>query len=330
MCKSLNDDPVTMRVLKELLLAELSRFGKIEEGILFTECDGDAEKLPDKALRAMSNDRYPRDIFYDQLREWYLDACDETSNQIVDAVIASQPVALFIEEHELDVDEVHTLVYELICVDPPYKQYLERCTLNINIMIDTGDGNYDFVSNDIGGHYNAVDDGIGEEASLLWLARQQGYTKSQLRACFRAEGKSESKLLHSIYQETLNCTTHMNALVFLVQMTLGEWLDVLEAQKKEEELNKSYYLSERKGRGYLMLDAQTTCGLLDVWNGAGGIMEISLEAPVRLPFRCIDSIWPDGVRGSYGVHSIYGVGECWWDTSLRAVKGMKTKKEKAK
>lgn len=43
----------------------------------------------------------------------------------------------------------------------------------------------------------------------------------------------------------------MNALVFLVKMTLEEYFNLRDAIDKERERNKSYYLSERTGRGYL-------------------------------------------------------------------------------
>ena len=57
---------------------------------------------------------------------------------------------------------------------------------------------------------------------LLWLTRQQGYKKSELKKALADRGNSQSPLLKSIYRETLNCSSHMNALVFLVKMTLEE------------------------------------------------------------------------------------------------------------
>ena len=82
------------------------------------------------------------------------------------------------------------------------------------IIVDTGDENYDYVSNDMYPHYNASsNDVIAEEASILWLIRQQGYKKHQLNKALRYEDYSGSKLLKSIRTEVANCST-----VFYLQL----------------------------------------------------------------------------------------------------------------
>ena len=202
------------------------------------------------------------------------------------------------------------------------KHYLAQDVL-IDLIVDTGDLNYDFTSNIIGGHYNASDDSIQEEASLLWLARQQGYKKSELKKALADRGNSQSPLLKSIYRETLNCGSHMNALAFLVKMTLEEYFTLRDGIDKERERNKSYYLSERTGRGYLLLSKDTTCGLYDSWNGSGSVLEIKLEKDVRLPFRCIASADHDGCHG-YGIREIYGCGsDLWSDNAVKLIRPMK-------
>ena len=115
----------------------------------------------------------------------------------------------------------------------------------------------------------------------------------------------------------------MNALVFLVKMTLEEYFNLHDGINKERERNKSYYLSERTGRGYLLLSKDTTCGLCDSWNGSGSVLEIKLEKDVRLPFRCIASADHDGCHG-YGIREIYGCGsDLWSNNAIKLIRPMK-------
>ena len=115
----------------------------------------------------------------------------------------------------------------------------------------------------------------------------------------------------------------MNALVFLVKMTLEEYFTLHDGINKERERNESYNLSERTGRGYLLLSKNTTCGLYDSWNGSGSILEIKLEKDVRLPFRCIASADHDGCHG-YGIREIYGCGsDLWSDNAVKLIRPMK-------
>lgn len=136
-------------------------------------------------------------------------------------------------------------------------------------------------------------------------------------------GKCDSPLLKSIYVETANCASHMNALVFLVKMTLEQYFNLRDAIDKEKPRNESYCLNERTGRGYLVLSKDTTCGLYDSWNGSGSVLEIKLEHDVRLPFRCLYSAQHDGCRG-YGIGEIYGCSsELWNDDAIKEIHPMK-------
>ena len=62
-----------------------------------------------------------------------------------------------------------------------------------------------------------------QESSLLWLARQQGYTKTQLKQAMR-ERPAERNFMRSVYEEISNTTTHMNTLTFMVKMTISSFI----------------------------------------------------------------------------------------------------------
>ena len=94
-------------------------------------------------------------------------------------------------------------------------------------------------------------------------------------------------------------------------LSLDEAFDLVEQFNAEAELNDSYTFSERKGRGYMTLKKTTKCGLYDPWMGAGSLLELELEKDVKLHFKCVDSILPDGGRG-YSISDIYGMCESAW------------------
>ena len=294
---------------------------KDENGLFYEEIYADyRDTLDDCTLKKICNDDHPREKLWELLDEWYRDCECEYADNVVKRVLEDTGVAELSEN--LDADEVRELIRDQFYIRYPEKHFLKEDVL-VDLVIDTGDMNYDFTSNIIGGHYDASDDSIPEESSLLWLARQQGYKKSELKKALADRGNSQSPLLKSIYRETLNCGSHMNALAFLVKMTLEEYFTLRDGINKERERNKSYYLSERTGRGYLVLSKDTTCGLYDSWNGSGSVLEIKLEKDVRLPFRCIASADHDGCHGC-GIREIYGCGsELWSDDAVKEIHPMK-------
>lgn len=308
--------------LKEAIRDALSTVcWKDENGVFYEEIYADyRDTLDDCTLKNICNDEHPREKFWELLDECYRDCEWDYADDVIKRVLEDEDVAELIEN--LDADEVRELIRDQFYIRYPEKHFLKEDVL-VDLVIDTGDMNYDFTSNIIGGHYDASDDSIPEESSLLWLARQQGYKKSELKKALVERGKCESPLLKSIYVETANCSTHMNALVFLVKMTLEQYFNLRDAIDKEKKRNESYYLSTRTGRGFLILSKDTTCGLYDSWNGSGSILEIKLEKDVRLPFRCIASADHDGCHG-YGIRKIYGCGsELWSDNAVKLIRPMK-------
>jgi hypothetical protein len=299
---------------------------KDENGMFYTMIDVDyRDELSDQVMREICNDKTPRDKLWELLYECYCDQECDVENSIIKWVLEDEDVAELIEN--LDEAEVRALIRDQFYVKYPEKHYLAQ-DVCVDLVVDTGDLNYDFTSNNIGGHYDASDDSIPGESSLLWLARQQGYKKSELKKALADRGNSQPPLLKSIYRETLNCGTHMNALVFLVKMTLEEYFNLRDAIDIEEKRNKSCYLSARTGRGYLVLSKDTTCGLYDSWNGSGSVLAIKLEKDVRLPFRCIASADHDGCHG-YGIREIYGCGsELWSDDAVKEIHPMKKPSKK--
>ena len=108
--------------------------------------------------------------------------------------------------------------------------------------------------------------------------------------------------LESMRVELANTASSMCTVTFLVEMTLGDLI----------ELNRLMRLHEKKPcRSYVVLDKATETGLFDPWSGCGGCFEIELERDVKLPVKYIRSALPDGGDG-YAVESVYGMcGSVW-------------------
>lgn len=276
---------------------------------------GDSE-LSKSDLKIICTADDPMATLNDYLFECFQEEEYEIYKRIFDTVEGDSQIVEIIKELNIEdaAEVIDQYLADLFYVVFPDDYFLNQ-TLCVDLLVDTGDGNYEFTLNQpFFSFYGESTDKIEEESALLWLARQQGYSKEQLTEVLKSDvEKSDSKFLNSVYQEVQNCTTSMNALTFFFKITLGEWISLNDAIKSEEHLNDRHYPSRSKGTGYLTLKANTPCGLYDPWNGAGSILEIALDKPVRIPFHFIDSILPDGLRG-YGVDSIYGICSDFWDT----------------
>ena len=202
----------------------------------------------------------------------------------------------------------------------PEEHFLNQ-EFNVNIMLDTGDGNYDFTLNSVYpcwyGDYNAR---LKEKSSLLWLARQQGYTKTRLwRALREGDMHDPEGFLESCRVECANLPSHMAAMTFLVKMTLADLIALNRCIRLQDRNGHFYDTTKNPYCGYVTLGRDTMCGLFDPWSGGGSILEIQLEKDVRIPVKYIWSALPDGCgHGRYGVGETYGMcGSAWKDTLLK-------------
>ena len=262
----------------------------------------------------------PREAFFESLYEWYSDSETELREDIYRRVKSHWKLdSCPYDEHS---ELIEDWISDHIAFILPEKHFL-RQKICVDIIVDTGDENYDYVCNDMYPHYNArYNDTVQEEASILWLIRQQGYTKRQLNNALRKCEFSNSKLLKSVRTEVHNCSSHMNALTFFVEMTLEQLFGLHEAikdnSKSDPPLKEGEYrcVWERKGRKTITIDKSVVCGLYDTWNGAGSVFDIELEKDVTLPLRYISSALPDGCRGC-SVARVYGVCASMWTPALK-------------
>lgn len=263
------------------------------------------DELGSHSIKKIFASDTPRDAFEDLMFECY-DNCEwDYKSEVLDTIkehFDDEDERIDYDEYE---DVIRDWVYEHVYFNWPYDHYLNQ-NVEVDIIVDTGDGNYDFTRNELFG-CNYSKKGLKESSSLVWLMKQQGYTHEQIVDFIDNENLQDSKFLESVYTECLNTSTCMNALTFFVKMTLEECLDMIDKLREQKD-------------GVIVLSKDTPCGLYDPWSGAGSVLEIELERDVELPIKYIDSAMPDGCRG-YGVDDIYGMCLSFWKGELKEIKG---------
>ena len=300
---------------QELIRKELEKDLRFDEktGLFNYDIESDRDcELSKETLTKIFNADDPRFYFEMWLHSNYDDCICETEFQIFNKI--QQIVGLKDENGE----DIWEWIYNNVLFNLPEDSFLDQIYC-CNILVDTGDGNYDHTINQPFASYNAEEStSIDEDSSLLWFAKQQGYTKGQLNRALRDSDFRDSKFLKSVRNEVANVTTEMNALVFLIKLSLREILTITEVLKGLK--RDKYHPRRSRERGFILIRENVTCGLVDFWSGAGSVLEIQPEKKIKLPLKYIHSIEPDGVHG-YSIKEIYGVtSELWRNNAILETK----------
>lgn len=293
------------QIVRETIENKMCAWQKKPDGYYHEEIYADyRDEMEDSTLKEIMKSEDPEQTFYEKMFEWYQDAEYEIERNLLEAVVASIETAAPTETY--DEDEIKDEIRELVSIDYPYEHFLKQ-EFCVNIFVDTGDGNYDYVLNCVYPHYNGrCGETIDDKASILWLARQQGYTKTDLNKALRkGDIKDPHGFLESMRQEVINHGSHMGILTFLARMTLEEIFELNELLKLQDRNGHFYDAEKRPYCGYILIDKKAECGLYDPWGGGGSILELQLEKDVRLPIRFIRSATVDGGDGC-SIRNVYG------------------------
>lgn len=293
------------QIVRETIENKMCAWQKKPDGYYHEEIYADyRDEMEDSTLKEIMKSEDPEQTFYEKMFEWYQDAEWEIERNLLEAVVASIETAAPTETY--DEDEIKDEIRELVSIDYPYEHFLKQ-EFCVNIFVDTGDGNYDYVLNCVYPHYNGrCGETIDDKASILWLARQQGYTKTDLNKALRkGDIKDPHGFLESMRQEVINHGSHMAILTFLARMTLEKIFELNELLKLQDRNGHFYDAEKRPYCGYILIDKKAECGLYDPWGGGGSILELQLEKDVRLPIRFIRSATVDGGDGC-SIRNVYG------------------------
>lgn len=223
------------KILSDVLNEHTQR--RTEDGRWSTELclDYNDRELEESIIKTIAASDDPRGYFYETTSEAFQDSIWQVEGELVKAAEDA------LDEAGMDYasDYVREYIQEHVDINVPVDEILEHNSVCVNIIVDTGDANYDFAKNSFAHSYYGGE-GIEDESSLLWLAKQQGATEDDLRRAFN-EGTAFSP-------ETLQ-----------VVQAREEVLKVLESYGKRDafgyEINRGQYAEakriEKELRGYM-------------------------------------------------------------------------------
>ena len=293
-----------------------------EDGTFSYEIYADyRDEMDDRTAIRILQSEDPMQSFWEQLDEWYQDYQwtleSELESTIKDKLLTG-PYADGISGE--DYDRIHNMIQEMVWFKLPADHFLKQ-SFRVNIMVDTGDGNYDYTLNSAYPcWYGTCGVPIDPKAGIAWLAKTQGYTRGRLKRALRKGDVANPKgFLESMCAELANLSTAMSTVTFLVELTLEQLMELNRLIRLQDREGVHYDSRENPYCGYIVLDKATETGLYDPWNGGGSCFEIQLEKDVKLPVKYIRSALPDGGDG-HSVGSVYGMcGSAWTSGGVKTI-----------
>lgn len=236
----------------------------------------------------------------------------------------------FCEENE---DELRDWFWDEYFLYIDTKHFNTR--VNVNILLDVGNCNYDFTRDNILNYCSYYSDNGKDlkDSSILWLARQQkkvGLLREAIKQTLNGIEYKGDKFIESCISELENLSSHMGTLTFLVHMDLFDYFDLRDAIESEKELNNSYIYEDRKGTGTITISKDTMCGLFNSWNGGGSVLGIEPEKDIIIPIKVIFTAEIETGKSEYGysVDSVYGLVGSAWDGTIKETHYMNENKIK--
>ena len=305
-----------MKTLNELVkdyLAENHTWCRKADGNYHFEINVDyRDEIEDSIAQEVLESDSPRDTLIERLWDWYqTDEWDIIDNLVDDFKAQVDPKLLedanTIEDGNLDDEMIREEFMDIIYVDYPEDWALSQ-EFCFNIIVSNGDDNYDFWLNEHIVDEDGNVDKDAEKSGLAWLATQQGYTLEEIVEVLKGEDNvSTNEFLASVSSEVAN-GYGCEALTFCVKMTLGQAIALKEKMKSNP-------------NGSIVIDKRATCGLFDMWSGAGSILEIACEKDVEIPFENIWKFYIDEKRSRNcnSIHNVYGTDSSLWRDCLKEI-----------
>lgn len=304
----------TLNGLVKDYLAEHHAWEKKEDGNYHFEIYVDyRDEIDDSTAQEILEGGSSRDTLIERLFDWYQEQEWDIIDNLVDDFRAKTDPKLLedaniIEDDNLNDEMIREEFMDIIYIDYPEDWALSQ-EFCFNIIVSNGDDNYDFWLNEhIVDEDEKVDENA-EKAGLVWLAKQQGYTLEEVVEALKDEDNvSTNEFFASISSEVYN-GYGCEALTFCVKMTLGQAIMLKEKMKSNS-------------NGSIVLDKRTTCGLFNIWDGSGSILDIACEKDIEIPFENIWKFYIDESRSNRydSIHNVYGTDSSLWRDYLKEIK----------
>ena len=130
------------------ILDTLLGYERQEDGTFSCEIYADyRDEMGNKTAIGILQSEDPMQAFWEQLDEWYMDYQGQLEGELEDEIkskLLAGPYANGISGE--DYDRIHDIIQELVWFKLPEEHFL-RQSFYVDIMVDTGDGNYDYTLN---------------------------------------------------------------------------------------------------------------------------------------------------------------------------------------
>lgn len=265
------------------------------------------DKIGDHTLKEAFKYDYPMDYIMETMEEWAIDyACEYGDPEIHKEILSNMSD----EDREITEDFYQEEFDEWRQKHISYYYDWEdwNRTIKVNLVVDSGDANYDFACNSILNWYGTTgydECTIDEHSSIMWLAKQQGKeneVRKEIEYVFNnRERNSKDRFVESVIDELENLPQYGGMLTFLLEMTIE---DLCKLKQRDKDFSK------------VIISKDTMCGLFESWNGSGSILDIKLDKDVEVPAEMIWDAWMDGTKPhGYDVDEVYGlIGSAWHGT----------------
>lgn len=320
---------MTMEMLKVRVSDILSKLICVnEDGGIEIYTDYRDRELSNKFLSEIFENDNPREAFEGELYDWASDYAMDYGEDELEEEIRRE---LSEEEEEFftdNFDEIWDFVKEKTYFYYNADDFNED--IKVNIMVDCGNGNYDYTCDNVLNWYaNEKDGSIDAESSVLWLARTQGKATALRKACkkvHRGDGnyidrdKQPDKFVESCIQEFENLSSGTGTLTFLVKMPLFQLFDLMGLKNEEYDDSAKYDPRLNKSKSYILLGRETICGLFCPWDGGGSVLGIELDKDVKLPVKFAEICVEGCKMRGYDVDEVYGLLSSCWKESVKEIK----------
>lgn len=181
-------------------------------------------------------------------------------------------------------------------------------TLRLNLMIDSGNWNYDKNCDDLLNPAQPKE--RLQYSSIAYIAGLLGKRTLLYAALDGNEEAKKDPFIASVFEELENNPYPGSTMTFLVTLSLHEMLDILDSCKGDE-------YTPAKVRTGIRVNKDTLCGLFNSWNGSGSLLEVKLPEDIVLPLDKIEFQYEDLPCNTYTVNQAYGlVGSAWKEAEV--------------
>lgn len=271
--------------------------------------------IDDKTISNILDSKDPMSTLDEKCFEWWEDHEWQVENELITEFKET------LTRQSWDDDKIREELESMWYFKYPTDGYLEQ-KVNVDIRIDTGDANYDYILNAVYPHYNGrKGEEIDDRASLVWLAQTQGYSREQLQHALNTLEDSLERhgFLETVFDELINCCVPLPELVFPVKMPLGKLFELRKIMNERDKNGYQWEPEKRKDCGSILVGKNVECLLYDSWSGGGSCWGIQLEKDVEIPIKYIIEAEPDGAK-TYSIKSCYGCNSNCWKNAIKEYK----------